>query len=240
MDIVDLQLHWDAMGRADPLWFILARPGKQHGRWDLREFFATGEAEVKALMKHLDSVAPDRKKDLALDFGCGVGRLTEALALHYGEVRGVDIAPSMIEKAEQLAVRKNCSYILNTEPDLLLFADGIFDLVYSNIVLQHMEPRYMKAYVGEFARVLAPGGIAVFQIPYDSKSGAKSTVARSGAGFRPTMEMYCADPGEIETTVADGGLEVVARDESSDAGPVWMSYRYTVRKPFEESSDVAS
>ncbi len=40
-------------------------------------------------------------KRRALDFGCGVGRLTQALARHFNIVDGVDIAPSMIELANQ-------------------------------------------------------------------------------------------------------------------------------------------
>lgn len=35
----------------------------------------------------------------------------------------------------------------------------------SIIVLQHMEPRYARAYIAEFLRVLRPGGVACFQVP---------------------------------------------------------------------------
>src|SRR5262249_5547329 len=43
--------------------------------------------------------------------------------------------------------------------------DAAFDLVYSNVVLQHMEPEYSARYIHEFTRILAPGGVAVFQLP---------------------------------------------------------------------------
>ncbi len=35
----------------------------------------------------------------ALDFGCGVGRLTQALADYFNEVAGVDVSPTMVNKA---------------------------------------------------------------------------------------------------------------------------------------------
>ena len=35
----------------------------------------------------------------ALDFGCGIGRLSQALAEHFDQVYGVDISPKMIELA---------------------------------------------------------------------------------------------------------------------------------------------
>jgi SAM-dependent methyltransferase len=54
---------------------------------------------------------------------------------------------------------------VNPADDLRLFPDNSFDLVYSNIVLQHMEPRYSESYIGEFIRVLKPGGMTYFQLP---------------------------------------------------------------------------
>ncbi|MFQ5410734.1 MAG: class I SAM-dependent methyltransferase [Phycisphaerae bacterium] len=43
--------------------------------------------------------------------------------------------------------------------------DGAYDFVFSHIALQHMEPNYAAAYIREFARLLAPGGLTLFQIP---------------------------------------------------------------------------
>ena len=77
-----------------------------------------------------------------LDFGCGVGRLTLALAAHFREVVGVDIAPSMLERAEKYkGPASNVSYVLNGREDLSQFPDGSFDFVHASIVLQHMSPR---------------------------------------------------------------------------------------------------
>jgi SAM-dependent methyltransferase len=45
-----------------------------------------------------------------------------------------------------------------------------FDLIYSNIVLQHMEARYSKRYLEEFIRTLRVGGLAIFQIPSEPTS----------------------------------------------------------------------
>src|SRR5207253_2739240 len=50
--------------------------------------------------------------------------------------------------------------------DLSCFADGEFDLVVSDIVLQHMpSTNLIKSYISEFLRVLHPGGLAIFQLP---------------------------------------------------------------------------
>jgi ubiquinone/menaquinone biosynthesis C-methylase UbiE len=75
----------------------------------------------------------------ALDFGCGVGRLAQALLPRFERVDGVDIAPSMLE----LAARYNkdparCVFHLNERADLALFPDRSFTFIYTSLVLQHV------------------------------------------------------------------------------------------------------
>src|SRR5579862_7667567 len=72
---------WEGLAERDALWAILTDESKAGGKWDLAEFMATGEAEIHAVMNHLAAIGhtPDRNA-AALDFGCGVGRLTQALA----------------------------------------------------------------------------------------------------------------------------------------------------------------
>ena len=58
------------------------------------------------------------------------------------------------------------SFVVNAADDLGRFADQSFDLVYSVIVLQHVPDRAtIESYIGEFCRVLRPGGLAIFQLP---------------------------------------------------------------------------
>ncbi len=166
MELEDLQQNWTAFGEQDPLWAILAFPDKRGGGWDLEEFFATGRADVEGVLGELADrgIAIERRR--ALDFGCGVGRLTQALAEHFDSCDGVDLAASMIERARELNEdRERVRFHHNDAPDLRLFGDGSFDFVLSLIVLQHMKPELMRGYLREFVRILRPGGVAYFQIP---------------------------------------------------------------------------
>ena len=102
MDLDLLKRNWEEFGRDDPLWAVLTEPTRKGGRWDPAEFFATGEGEIAELMADLDRLGIAVQRGRALDFGCGAGRLTQALAGQFERCDGVDIAASMVAEAERL------------------------------------------------------------------------------------------------------------------------------------------
>lgn len=159
---------FEEFGREDPLYAALSRKRYRGNRWDPEEFFRTGREEIAQVMEYLARLGARPDGGRALDFGCGVGRLTRALAEHFQRVVGVDIARSMIERAREFEAHQDAHggrvrYVVNAAPDLRLFEDASFDFVYSNKVLQHIPPEAQATYIGEFLRVLRPGGVAVFQ-----------------------------------------------------------------------------
>jgi len=168
---VSLSKHkrdWDELGRVDPLWAILTNPGQRGGKWNPEEFFASGAAEVSHVMQQAARLGAPRQRRSALDFGCGVGRLTRALAGQFDYCVGVDIADSMLRQAREWHRGwPSCQFLLNTTGDLRQFEDRAFDLVYSTIVLQHLpRMRLIETYVTEFIRVLDNDGLLVFQLPH--------------------------------------------------------------------------
>jgi len=193
MDLQELKEHWNCFGQSDPLWAILTEPSKKNRQWDLDEFFETGRSEIFDALKRASALpfgfglhpgleqvrqggewreCPQIRKGKALDFGCGVGRLTQAMCLFFEQCHGVDIAPAMIELARQYnRYGSRCIYHLNDQPHLKIFRSSMFDFVYSNIVLQHMETVYSRKYIREMVRVLAPGGMLVFQVPSEPGAG---------------------------------------------------------------------
>jgi len=172
----NLRTAWGVLGEDDPLWAILSDPGKRGGRWDVDAFFASGEAEIAALLQAADHLERARARNVALDFGCGVGRLSRALASRFAKVVGVDISASMLAHARRLnADRPNIEFVENAAPDLRFVADASVDLVYSVITLQHTPAQLQRGYIAEFMRALAPDGLAVFQVA--------STHSRDWRGF---------------------------------------------------------
>ena len=156
----------------------------------------------------------------ALDFGCGVGRLTRALADRFDTCDGVDVAASMVERARALnGDNERVRFHHNDAPDLQLFGDESFDFILALIVLQHMEPRLMRGYLREFLRVLRPGGVAYFNIPepfvYDRALPAEAWQA----------SVSLASPAPPFAAGRDALLTVKVRNDSEIAWPASAEVR---------------
>ena len=124
MDIKNLQKNWNAFGKMDALWAILQAPDKKGKKWKQEEFFKSGAIEIDAVMQHIESLGVSLPRGRALDFGCGVGRLTQGLARYFANVDGIDIAPSMIALAREYNQHGDkCTYHLNEATDLTLFPE---------------------------------------------------------------------------------------------------------------------
>jgi len=166
---------WELAAQRDPLWAILSDETKRGRRWDVNAFFATGRREISLLMYQLRQLDHAPRPGRALDFGCGVGRLTQALGAVFRDVVGVDVSPTMIRLANHVnRLPGSVRYVLNDGDDLQQLDSGSFDFIYSDIVLQHLPPARARAFIGEFLRLLAPGGITVFQLTSHRRSSEEA------------------------------------------------------------------
>ena len=118
MDLRELQRHWDTFGRTDPFWAILTDPSRRGNKWDPASFFATGRDEVAAHMAEATRLGVPQARRRALDFGCGAGRLTQALADHFDAVVGVDVAPSMVALAGSTIATASAAPTSSTTPPI--------------------------------------------------------------------------------------------------------------------------
>lgn len=156
---------WEDLSKLDPFWAIVSSRSKQFGGWDIEEFLTSGDAKVRPIIARLDELGLPASRDDALDFGCGAGRLTRALASHFDQCVGVDISPTMVELARELNRDvANCRFEVCT--DLAAWPNASFDLVLTMLVLQHLPGREaVLDTLDELVRVLRPGGILIFQLP---------------------------------------------------------------------------
>jgi ubiquinone/menaquinone biosynthesis C-methylase UbiE len=224
MRFSELKSNWEEFGTSQPFSAVLT----DFEETDQDEFFALGRREVGELITLLGQVgwSPRGK---ALDFGCGLGRLSQALSAHFEDVLGVDVAQSMVEKATRLnTTNEHCRFIVNTQPDLRIIPTDSIDLVYTNIVLQHMAPQYEAAYIREFFRVVRPSGMVAFQVcdPVPGqllKAYAPESLLRPYRRLRgkpqgPAMQMYGMSPNRIARLVASAGSRVLLQKQMDSPG----------------------
>lgn len=211
---------WNDWGSIDPLWAILTDPSGKHGRWDLEQFWRLGEDEITRVMSTAATLGYPAGNDTALDFGCGVGRLTRAMAHHFAHCTGVDVAETMIEQARRLNQRPACTFLVNETNDLARFENSTFDFVYSALVLQHLPTvEVIRTFIAEFFRVLKPGGLLAFQLPTQVPSRSlrnklrlrtRAYAALRTVGFDqrmlyerlklvPVMQMHCISEADVLT-----------------------------------------
>jgi len=195
------------------------------------------------VFNHLDEVGLAPAGERALDFGCGAGRLTIALADRVRSAVGVDISEPMLAKARDLDTAHRCTFVRNDGADLAQFDDSSFDVVMSSLVLQHLPPPLARGYLAELVRLLRSGGALVVQLvtaPDRSVRGlavrvlplrAVRFVQRRVLRYPAPMNMHPMSRAELEAVVtAAGGRLVDAVDEPMYGGN-WRYTRYYVTRP---------
>jgi ubiquinone/menaquinone biosynthesis C-methylase UbiE len=194
--LTKLRNNWEGLAQSDPLWAICVDPTRRGRVWTEEELLATGETEIQTVLHYAQSQGLSLDtKGVALDFGCGVGRLTGALARRFHHCWGIDISPTMISLAQRLhCTQQHCTFWLNESETLSRFSDGYFAFIYTSITLQHIPRDLVFGYLGEFARTLRPDGALIFQLADFSKIGAIQHL-RNLVGFRRHWKRFCNSSG---------------------------------------------
>lgn len=241
-----LQRTWESLAQADPFWAICNDPERGQGRWSREEFFASGRHEIERVLDCVNSLglAIDRHAP-ALDFGCGVGRLTRALAAYFQECHGVDISPTMVRLAQEFNQDKpQCKFLVNERRDLNCIEREYFGFVYSSIVLQHIPARHSRRYLREMVRVTKPGGVLVFQVLDDlrigylarfrQKIGIHRNLRRfaSGTNGNSFIDLYWLGEAQVRRVLQSAGARVVDVRYTNSAEPAFNgNLQYLQRAP---------
>lgn len=154
----DTDADWRELGQSQPYWGVLSHPDFRTENITperIEDFYASGKPYIAEIVGRLERATGAKPSGRALDFGCGVGRLAEAMADYAAEVVGLDVSPGMLELAR--ARQGKATYV-----DKL--PDGGFDWINSFIVFQHIPPQRGEAILAELLGRLNPGGVVSIQI----------------------------------------------------------------------------
>lgn len=185
------------------LWALFRGPLRQQFEglaptWDSRRT-PGGLAPLDAA---LEAVSPPPARVLDLGTGTGAAALAIAARWPQAEVIGVDLAAAMVEEARRKTPPALAARVRFEQGDAarLAHADGTFDLV----VLANMIP-----FFDELARVVAPGGAAVFS----SSLGAATPIAVPQERLR--AELGRRGFAQFATFSAGSGTALLARKVTS-------------------------
>src|SRR4051794_30379365 len=121
MNLQELQQSWNKLAAQDAMWAVLTGPYGAKRAWDPETFFRTGKDEIDLVISRVQALG-GTVGERALDFGCGVGRLTQALGHHFRQVDGVDISEVMVRQARAFnRLGDRCAYHLNETDNLGMF-----------------------------------------------------------------------------------------------------------------------
>ena len=164
-------LAWEEWGKRDPYFGVITNPKFRRDNLSAEakaEFFESGRHHIEhffqVIRHHVDPAFHPRR---AMDFGCGVGRISIPLAAKVAEVVAVDVSPSMLQEAQRNALEMGINNMACVpSDDDLSHVSGEFDFIHSSIVFQHIPPTRGRAIFSELLRRLAPNGVCAVHFLY--------------------------------------------------------------------------
>ena len=165
--MADSDQDWRDWGETEPYFGVLSDERFQMASIaeNRDAFFTLGQATVEERLATAEQHFGPFARGRALDFGCGVGRLSIPLAAKFGTVQGLDIAPAMLAEARANADALAVGNLdLALSDDALSRAQGPCNFVMSALVLQHIPVRRGLGILARLLELTASGGVLSLQI----------------------------------------------------------------------------
>ncbi len=152
-------------------------------------------------LKRIDRLLPLSAGDRVLEVGCGRGHLTGRLADRGIDVVGIDANPMAAEVA-------GSDRVMTMRAESFEFGDATFDAVVSIHAIEHLP--LLDTAVAEMARVLKPGGQALYIYPAEPVMGlyaVPTSIILYGTPFK-AREVHCHKlwPAKLRRIMAPVGL----------------------------------
>lgn len=154
------------------------------------------------------TIGPDA---VALEYGCGPGRMLLRLSPLFQRIDGIDISPEVLEVA-----RRRTQHLKT--PPVLMLTDGQsvpaeserYDLAYSVICLQHICVYDVRRRILEgLFRALKPGGVLTFQLGYGPGHAARVDYFTNYVTAKNTngaVDVTVLHPAEVAIDLCDIGF----------------------------------
>jgi ubiquinone/menaquinone biosynthesis C-methylase UbiE len=152
-------------------------------------------------LKRIDRLLPLEPGQRVLEVGCGQGHLTVRLAERGIDVVGIDANASAPEVS-------GSDRVMYMKAEDLEFPDEEFDAIVSVHAIEHIPP--LEQAMAEMARVLKPGGQALFVYPAEPVQGlyaVPTSIILHGSPFK-ARQVHChkLTPSKVRALLQPHGL----------------------------------
>ena len=206
-----MRADWDVRARQNAAFYIFPAAGSE------RDFEESGRRDLEEII--LKGIALPEWA-VAVEIGCGIGRLARALAPRVEKLYACDLSGEMLLRARAYCAESANVDFLRVDGDLSPIPSAGADFVYSHLVFQHIpSSRLIRGYIRESFRVLKPGGIFRFNVDGRARQWYRRWAADSWSGV-------VFSPRRLRSDLDATGFEV--RDLSGEGTQyLWV----TARKP---------
>jgi trans-aconitate methyltransferase len=170
---------WNYFGASEPYYGVIVNDDYRSAKINASakaEFYRSGEVELAEHLRLVASVVDLKARKVAIDFGCGVGRLTFPLSKSYKHVFGIDISPGMIDVLTRNALDLGISNV--TCAQAVDEVPVAADLIVSRIVLQHIPVAEGLNQINKMWNKLSSGGVLAVEVPVASRFGLTKKLVR--------------------------------------------------------------
>jgi SAM-dependent methyltransferase len=189
---------WNSRANTEPL---VATAAQDATDWD--RYWTSGMRDLRLILDVARDSGP-LGSEVALEIGCGIGRLAKVAAGEFKRVVATDISTQMLRLASEKSSMANVRYVLLGADQKLPVPDGTVDLVYAWTVFRHVPEVSFEAYLKEASRVLRTGGFIAFE----------ALIRDDGKPFKPSISNPVSEreytPSELDAIRQRHGFEVGA------------------------------
>jgi SAM-dependent methyltransferase len=229
---------WSHLGAVRPHYSVLT--DKQFLPESINEeavqrFYTSGAAEVltiQSILKRHAFANPESKT--CIEYGCGLGRVTLALAKMFKEVHAYDISANHLELAARRAADArigNIAFSLCAGEQIIGDLE-VCDFFYSRIVFQHNPPPLIFELIAASLNSLGERGIAIFQVPTYMEGYSFRIAEYLARPHHLDMEMHCIPQQEVFSLIAEANCSVleVREDKNADRPGEWISNTFVAQR----------
>lgn len=196
-----LRQQWQSMGESEPYWSVITHEAYRTENLDSegkRKFYASGSEHGHLLDLFAERCDITFRRDVCVEIGCGVGRVTRHLAGRFRKVIAIDISEGNLREARAMAEREqlaNIEFVLLASPaELEQLPD--YDVLYSTMVFQHNPPPVQKYQLDVLLGKIRIKG-AFFVQAQTISPGYAFSIADYLCSPIETMDMHCLPMHEI-------------------------------------------